>query len=88
MYSIKDIVDDGFVNMDTSRKVVRHRRFNILMLVSLIVAGYFAFGKYSELLDQSRELQMAESIYTQKDDGGILDLKGSRSRSSYYSRTG
>ena len=51
MYSIKDIADDQFVNMDASRKVVRHRRINILMLVSIIVAGYFAFGKYSELLD-------------------------------------
>ena len=51
MYSIKDVCDDEFVKMDASRKVVRHKRINILLLLTVIIGSYFAFGYYSELLE-------------------------------------
>ena len=57
MHCIEDIYDDKFVNIDNSRKVVRHRRLNFLMIVTIIVCGYFTYGKCNELLEQSKQME-------------------------------
>jgi hypothetical protein len=54
MFQINDVVDDEFVKIDDSRKIVRHRRMNLLVLITLSMCAYFTYGWCNDMLDLSR----------------------------------
>ena len=86
MFTIKDVADDEFVKLDDSRKIIRHRRINLLLLITLSMCGYFTYGWANDMLELSNQLEAEQTIYTRKDDPEVLDLRGSRS--SYRSSGG
>jgi len=54
MFDINDVVDDSFVKIDDSRKIVRHRRMNLLVLITLSMCAYLTYGWCNDMLDLSR----------------------------------
>ena len=54
MFTIKGVVDDEFIKIDDSRKIVRHHRMNLLVLTTLSMCAYFTYGWCNDMLDLSR----------------------------------
>ena len=54
MFTIKDVVDDEYVKIDDSRKIVRHRRINLLVLITLSMCAYFTYGWCTDMLELSK----------------------------------